>query len=384
MKVLMIMHDDDTYGAPKSMLKLAELLQKKYHVHPIIITPKANKVNTTCDDLQIENYVIRNWRYYVNRNRYFFEPFVNFVLNKYFDLTFYKKIAKEVDFSTVDLIHSAVSVVSHGHELSKKYHIPHIWHLRELDPYQYYFTKEQIREMSENTAKFIAISEVVKQYWSELGIDPQKITTIYNGIDSQNIIPKKRYADDGILKIVLTGRINPGKQIDIVIKAISLLEEEVRQYIHLDIYGTATKMYQGYYEALLVSIDRLSLNSVITFKGFASNVPEVLQKYDVAIMSSKAEAFGRTTVEYMFAGLAVVASNSGANQELISDKVDGLFYQNDDSRELASKIAFLYKNRAEIQSLGEQAKLTAEKKFTADKNAKNVFRLYEEVVLNND
>ena len=104
MKVLMIMHDDDTYGAPKSMLKLAELLQKKYHVHPIIITPKANKVNTTCDDLQIENYAIRNWRYYVNRNRYFFEPFVNFVLNKYFDLTFYKKIAKEVDFSTVDLI----------------------------------------------------------------------------------------------------------------------------------------------------------------------------------------------------------------------------------------------------------------------------------------
>ena len=63
MKVLMIMHDDDTYGAPKSMLKLAELLQKKYHVHPIIITPKANKVNTTCDDLQIENYAIRNWRY---------------------------------------------------------------------------------------------------------------------------------------------------------------------------------------------------------------------------------------------------------------------------------------------------------------------------------
>ena len=37
-------------------------------------------------------------------------------------------------------------------------------------------------------------------------------------------------------------------------------------------------------------------------------------------MASRAEAFGRVTVEYMLKGIPVIGARSGATTELISDK----------------------------------------------------------------
>lgn len=384
MKVLMIMHDDDTYGAPKSMVKLAELLYKQYAVHPIVITPKDNKVNAQCEELGIENYAIGNWRYYVNRKRYFFEPAVNFLLNHFFDLTFYKKIAKVINFDEIDIIHSAVSVVSHGHELSKKYHLPHVWHLRELDPYQYYFTKDQIEDMSNSARAFISISNVVKEYWTNVGLDSTKIHTIYNGIDKDSIAVKEDYATKKKLKIVLAGRINPDKRVEVAIAAINKLEADVKENVELSIYGNATKMFQQYYQELKDMVAQYKLEKNVFFKGYESNVNQLLSDYDVALMNSKAEPFGRTTVEYMFAGLAVLASNTGANEEIITDGVNGIIYQESDSNQLAEKLTYLYEHREEIERLGKEARKTAMDNFTAEQNAKNVYELYLKVLRDNE
>lgn len=383
MKVLMIMHDDDTYGAPKSMIKLAELMKNTYKVHPIIITPFQNKVNKECNELNIENYSIPNWRYYVNRNRYFFEPALNYMLYKSLDLFFYSRLNKLIDLKQVDIIHSAVSVVSHGHEISKKYKIPHIWHLRELDPYRYYFTSNQIREMGSNTSAFIAISDVVNNYWKKVGLPEWKIHTIYNGLDPSSIYSKKSYKKStSKLKIILAGRINPDKKIETAINAISILPNRIKKSIQLDIYGDATKMYKGYEKGLKKLVLENELIDQVHFKGYYNNVGSILKDYDLAFMTSKMEPFGRTTVEYMFAGLPVIASNTGANSELIENGVTGFLYQEDDIKDLSSKIRHLYENQRELEVIGIKAKENAYERYTAEINAERIYNLYKQVLKN--
>lgn len=383
MNVLMFMHDDDTYGAPKSMIKLAQLLQEQHGIHPIMITPKKNKVNAACDELGIENYAVRNWRYYVNRNRYFFEPFVNFAIHKFYDMTFYREIAKVVDMKQIDLIHSAVSVVSHGHELSKRYGIPHVWHLRELEPYQYYFTKEQIQDMSENTSRFIAISNIVKQYWVNVGLPEAKIETIYNGIDPAGIVPRRKNVE-GKIKIILAGRISPDKQLEHAVIALKELSDEERHKVQIDVYGDAAKMHASYFSNLKQSVIDNGLEDCLSFKGFTTKLPELMQNYDIALMTSKAEAFGRTTVEYMMAGLTVLATNTGANPELINNGVNGFIYDNTHPEELGRLIVDLLNRPDEIEKVGEQARKHALKTFTADANAAAVADLYDEVLKTNE
>ena len=89
-------------------------------------------------------------------------------------------------------------------------------------------------------------------------------------------------------------------------------------------------------------------------------------------MLSKNEAFGRVTVEYMMHGLAVIASNAGANEEIISNNEDGLIYHLGDSEELAICMKRLIDDQSFMIELSEKGRQKALNRFTSDKNTKAV------------
>ncbi|MDI6758044.1 MAG: glycosyltransferase family 4 protein, partial [Endomicrobiia bacterium] len=61
------------------------------------------------------------------------------------------------------------------------------------------------------------------------------------------------------------------------------------------------------------------------FTGFRGDVPELMNICDVVVNpSSDPEPFGRTVIEAMACGKAVVATDMGGHREIIEDGVDGL------------------------------------------------------------
>ena len=85
--------------------------------------------------------------------------------------------------------------------------------------------------------------------------------------------------------------------------------------------------------------------SQINFLGSINDVHERLGNYQIGLMCSRAEGFGRVTAEYMHAQLGVIASDSGANPELIQDGVNGLLFKSGDAKSLSECILRLYNNR---------------------------------------
>ena len=83
----------------------------------------------------------------------------------------------------------------------------------------------------------------------------------------------------------------------------------------------------------------------------------------------------------MAAGLITIASNTGANPELIDDNVDGFLYQYGDSTDLTRKLIQIYDMDEKVRiKISNNAEKKAREKFTAVRNAEEVFDVYRKVL----
>lgn len=385
MKVLFISAGDYKYGAPKSMFELIVSLKNIYGVEPVLLTKKHNELNDKCNMLGIENYSF--WSRDIMAGSAYRNPVLNmmkqcvkFCLYIWGGIIVHWQISRmRIDFNSIDIIHTNLNRNDIGCYISKKYNIPHIWHLRELggkDNKIHAYRMDVIGYMNKNADYFIAISETVRRAWGERGLDEKKTKVIYNGLDVGIFKQRKeqKHSEDKV-KIVITGRIEPFKGQDQLIKAIGLLPNEIKGSILVDIFGEAYSDYKNY---LIKYIQKMELGDIVHFCGYCDNVPEKLAEYDVGIVASKAEGFGRVTVEYMLAGLMVIAADTGANTELIDNGRNGLIYSYGDAQDLAEKIEKVIKNPELINSIGGYARKDAEEKYNNVRYAREVYCLYEE------
>jgi glycosyltransferase involved in cell wall biosynthesis len=175
----------------------------------------------------------------------------------------------------------------------------------------------------------------------------------------------------------MTGSLNPTKGHDILLHAIGILPERIKKQIVLDVYGDGIIEYKLRLRKLVKNYE---LENIVSFKGFNSSIHSVLKNYDIGIMASRSEGFGRTTVEYMMSGLTVIASDTGANPELIKHRDTGFLFEYPNEHALASIIEYLVENREVIELTGQKARRDALDRFTLKECAERVYSIYERMI----
>ena len=118
----------------------------------------------------------------------------------------------------------------------------------------------------------------------------------------------------------------------------------------------------------------------ISFEGFTKEVLDYYRNADVFIMSSAAEAFGRTTVEAMMSGCLVIGMNSGATPEIIQDGKTGIIISKEDATELSNKMAEIINNPSDFYDLAVSGQQDARNRFSSLNNAACVSDVYSEVL----
>lgn len=388
MRILFISTGDAKYGAPKSMLKLMELLIHTYKCECVLLTKKHNALNDWCNDHNIENYCCfyrdimagdSYDKWYLNSIKHC----LKYTLYLIGGIT-EKHINKlPIDFSKVDIIHSNTNRVDIGAYLSRKHNIPHVWHLREMDEgtkNMHYYIPKWNNYMNTNAEVFIAITEAVKKSWCAHGLDPDKVKVIYNGIATETIkhVNHQLFSgEDSRIKIVSVGRIERGKGQEDLIRALCALPEELQIRFQVDFYGDAYWDYKKYLDDI---IRKNSCKVLIHYYGYCNDIGDKLQYYDIGIMCSPAEAFGRTTVEYMMAGLLTIATDSGANPELIRPRIDGILYEQGNSNALKEVLEDILANQDSFYLLAENGYIRAKQLFQANVNAEKIFHLYKNIM----
>jgi len=112
----------------------------------------------------------------------------------------------------------------------------------------------------------------------------------------------------------------------------------------------------AYRRSLLQTVESLGIGNQVSWLGPVENPYQVLPHFDVAVLSSRSEAFSNALLEYASAGIPAVATAVGGTPELVVDGHTGFLVPAGDYREMATRINLLLDQPELARRLGCQAK----------------------------
>lgn len=380
MRVLYITNNAKMYGANLCLFEMVTDLKARYGVEPIILvkekgdlTEKLEREGITCICIPFANALLNREVGYV-KNLYWY---VRDVLCPAYKIG--KKLKKE---EHIDIIHSGTSVIDIGFFLSQKLNTPHIWHIRETDEqydFKFLLPNTILRIMYRKAAAVVAISKFVSDKFQQKVGNIERAKVVYDGIyaDQYFSYNVKKFHVGNRVKFCIVGLVYKNKNQYKVLQACNELSRRGIDNYELYIVGDGEKEE---IEKLKSYVDLNNMQDNVFFLGYRTDIDEILRTMDVGIMASKMEGFGRVTIEYMTHYMPVIASESGANIELVKGMETGLIYGIDDEIEMANHMQYFIDNLSEIERMGKNAYDFACEKFTVIKNTDEMFKLYQEVI----
>ena len=267
--------------------------------------------------------------------------------------------------------------------LLKSMDIPVVCHVHDPPPSAPFY-KSLYRTIDSLTDFFITISESVSVRTSELGIRPEKIQMLYNGIDltafpfvsTRSAIFQEQYdwPFDSVV-IGITGQILEHKGHGDLVEAVHLARHNVK--LRLVIGG---KPDGPYFEKLKKQVSDYGLAKIVRFAGWQPYVADFFAGIDIFVLASRhEEGFGLVVAEAMATGRPVIATASGGSREVVVDQETGLSIEKGSPAELAKAILSLATSIDRRQRMGANGRRRVERHFDISKQGRRFERNLNEV-----
>lgn len=171
-------------------------------------------------------------------------------------------------------------------------------------------------------------------------VDRGKLHVVPNAIAADPAAEPRRPDPARPVRLLYSGRIDPEKGLDTLIEALGRLDTATPW--QLDICGTGRS---AAVMPLIRLASALGIDSRIDWRGFVADMAPVRAEADIAVVPSRvAESSSLAALEAMSQGIAVVATDNGAQREAITHGADGLLVPPDEPDELAAALASLIDN----------------------------------------
>ncbi len=200
----------------------------------------------------------------------------------------------------------------------------------------------------------------------EYGVQPERITVIPPGVDTNRWHPGPQKGSDQPLRILFVGGDFERKGGDILLQAFRRLDP-----------GTA--------ELILVTRTPVAPEAgVIVRNDLVANTAELVtlfQTSDLFVLPTRAEAFGIAAAEASAVGLPIITTAVGGLSDIVLDQVTGYLVEADAVEQLALCMQKLAMDEPLRRQMGERARHHALTYFDAQKNAQRILQVLKEVVI---
>lgn len=184
------------------------------------------------------------------------------------------------------------------------------------------------------SSRIIAVSEDVARHATALGVPPDRVEVVRNGVDLTRYQPTDR-RDDGPLRVVFVGRLIANKGPEVLIEALVQLAQ---RGIVVDARIIGDGPQRGDLER---RVRNAGIVDRVTFVGRSAEVPAELRRADVMVRPSLTEGLSLAMLEAMASGVAVVATDIPANAEVIRHDRSGWLVPVGDAAAVADALAIL-------------------------------------------
>jgi glycosyltransferase involved in cell wall biosynthesis len=227
---------------------------------------------------------------------------------------------------------------------------------------------------------FIAVSEADKRRMIELeGIHPRHLRVIPNAVSAPVPSGHDVRAELGIPAyapvVVTVCQLRPEKAVEVLVEAAALLRERQPE-LRVLVAGDGAER-----ERLESLIEELGLAETVLLLGTRQDVPDLLAAADVAVCCSDFEGTPLSVMEYMGAGLPVVATRVGGLPEVVEDDAQGILIEPRDPAGLADVLARLFEDEPLRRRLGAAATIRQRTTFDLDAAVRRIEDLYDQLFL---
>ncbi len=212
---------------------------------------------------------------------------------------------------------------------------------------------------------FISVSHFLRKKMITLGIPQQKISTIHNFVDVNNITPNFTGGD----YLLYFGRLHRSKGILTLIEAAAPLKE-----IPLYIVGDGEAMDEA---QQLVEKNEATHIHLLGFKH-GSELQQLIQNSLCTLLPSEwYENCPMSVLESYAYGKPVIGANIGGIPELIVDGVDGFLVPSARTEALREKLMWMSQHKAEAIEMGLAGRQKMETEFNADIHYQKIMDVYQ-------
>lgn len=201
---------------------------------------------------------------------------------------------------------------------------------------------------------FVCVSKDSAAWMIENGIPETRIQVLWNGIDLA------RFAftgPDPNGPALIVARLSPEKDLTTLLRAAALVTRFDPGF-RLDIAGDGP--CRGDLQALA---QVLGIEENVRFLGLVQDIPTLLSRASLFVLSSITEGVSLTLLEAMARGLPVVATRVGGNPEVVSDGVTGMLVPSGDPDALATAILRLRRDSSLARQMGFAGRARVERDF---------------------
>lgn len=208
--------------------------------------------------------------------------------------------------------------------------------------------------------RIVFVSQLAKNMWMKANpwMPDEKIQVLHNSIPPQSIttgkdeLRVKYHIHETTPLIVFTGRVRRSKGCAILIQALGMIRDLPFALVFI---GSCKP--KNYADRLLLLAQKNGIKDKVFFHGFSNNVRALIQDADLGIAPSIVrEACPLSPMEFMQAGICVIATNNGAQPEYIFSGKNGLLVSPNHPKELAEAIKRVLEQPDYRKKLGENAK----------------------------
>ena len=193
------------------------------------------------------------------------------------------------------------------------------------------------RAFARATSGLCAVSEDVRRRLERFdGIDPRRVTVVFNGVDGRRFHPglasaeaRRELGIGGGPVAGLIGRLSPEKDHSLAFQALRVLAQRFPGVVLL-VVGDGPLRARLPEEARSAGVaDR------VRFLGARNDIPRIMAVLDLLVLSSRTEGLPVAPIEAMAAGRPVVVTDVGGCREVVADGETGYVVPPRDAEALA-------------------------------------------------
>jgi glycosyltransferase involved in cell wall biosynthesis len=229
----------------------------------------------------------------------------------------------------------------------------------------------------------IANAEAVKAQLVGEGVKANKIEVVYNGLDLERMRPPSLTREGTLASF--------GLPIECDLRFVTIvanLRHPVKD--HPTFLRAAAHAWRACPQARFILAGegelmdamrqlaaQLGISEQTFFIGRSERIADLLAVSDVCVLSSQAEGFSNSILEYMAAARPAVVTDVGGAREAITDGITGFIVPAGDDAAMAERITRLLNQPETAREMGRRARLVVEERFSCRAQLERTEALYE-------